>query len=290
MIGGQGISLPIPQSSVPLLPYNIAQYPASNTFDLVAGGCILVPPGVWMAYLGAYSVAEYLDPVSGLWLPTGNATRNAVQNIISDGANFRIWNPKGFPVNATIGNAGTNYVQASTTVTAGTGGSLWHAIVGGAVGAVTVGVNSKGVAGGSNFTIPPTIVVAAPPSSLTGLPSTATALGGVQATATATISGGIITAVTIDAPGAGYGAAPTLQVIPNPFDPNIGTITVPALTCVLTGSGTITAVLLDYFGTTSGGAPTLTIGGAGASATATANIVATAATDTIILQAVPSGI
>lgn len=290
MIGGLGIGLPVPQAAQPVLPFNFAQQPASNVIDLVPGGAILVPPGTWMVYLGAFSWLQWLDPVSGQWLPLASGTRSAARIVISDGGNFRVWNPKGFTVSATVTGAGSGYVQSSTTVTAGTGGSLWHAIVGGAVGAVTVGNNSKGVAGGSNFTIPPTIVVAAPPSQLSNLPSTATAMGGVQATATAAISGGIITSVTIDNPGAGYGAPPILQVIPNPFDPNIGTITVPALTCVLTGAGTITAVIQDYFGTTAGSAPTLTIGGAGSSGTATANIVATAATDTILIQQVPSGI
>ncbi len=290
MIGGLGIPLPLPQTVALPLPYNQANLLSANQFDLVAGGSVLVPPGMWMVYLGSYSWLQFLDPVSGQWLPLASATRTASQIVVSDGGNFRVWNPKGFPVSATVTGAGSAYVQASTTVTAGTGGSLWHAIVGGALGTFTVGVDKKGVQGGSNFTIPPTVLIAPPPSQLVGLPSTATAMGGIQATATATIAANIISAVTIDAAGAGYTSPPAVQIIPNPFDPNIGNITVPAVTVALTGAGTITAVVMDYFGTTAGGAPTLTVGGAGSSGTATANIVATGATDTIILQQVPSGI
>ena len=288
-VGGLGITLPYPAALSPL-PYNFAQQPNSNVFDLVAGAAILVPAGTWMLYLGAYSWLQWKDPVSGQWLPLASGTRTSLQVCVSDGANWRVWNPKGFPVSATVTGAGSAYVQASTTVTAGSGGSLWHGIVGGAVGTFTVGNDPKGTAGGSNFTIPPTIVLSAPPASLAGLPTTATALGGIQATATAALTLGAISSVTIDVAGAGYSAAPTAQVIPNPFDPNIGTITVPAITCVLTGAGTITAVVMDYFGTTSGGAPTLTFGGGDSTAAATVNIVATGATDTIIMQQVPSGI
>lgn len=289
-IGGVGFPLPLPQASVPPLPYNFANQLSSNWIDLPAGGAILVPPGMFTIYAGAYSVLQYLDPVSGQWLALGNGNRNAVYTIPSDGGNWRVWNPKGFPVSATVSAAGTGYVQASTVVTASARGSLWHAIVGGAVGAFTVGNDSKGNAGGTNFSLPPIVSVAAPPSLLQGLPTTATAMGGLQATATAALSGAAVTSVTVDVAGAGYQSAPAVQIIPNPFDPNIGSITVPSVTCALTGAGTVTAVVMDFFGTASGAAPTLTVAGAGSSATATANIVATAATDTIYMQSVPSGI
>ena len=53
--------------------------------------------------------------------------------------------------------------------------------------------------GGSGYTSEPTVVVAAPPS------------GGGQATATATIVGGIVTAVTITDPGSNYILAPIVS-------------------------------------------------------------------------------
>jgi hypothetical protein len=290
MIGGLGIPLPLPPqvASVPL-PYNQANYLAANQFDLPAGASVLVPPGTWMIYLGSYSWLQFQDPVSGQWLQLASGTRTAFVTISSDGGNYRVWNPKGFPVSATVTGAGSGYVQASTTVTA-TGASLWHAIVGGALGTFTVGNDAKGNAGGKNFSKAPTILIAPPPSLLAGLPSTATAQGGVQATATAALSAGSISAVTIDVAGAGYQAPPLVQVIPDPFDVNIGLITVPTVTVALTGAGTITAVLMDYYGNAAGGAPTLTVAGAGSSGTATANIVATGATDTIVMQLVGSSL
>lgn len=288
-IAGQNIGLPYAGNPVgPTLPFNFATYPQGNGFDLVAGAAILIPPGTWLIY-STYSVVQVLDPQSGQWLYFGNQTLTHEQIVNSDGANFRLWNPKGFPVSATVGVAGSGYVQASTTVTAsGVTGSLWHAIVGGALGTFTVGNDAKGNAGGTNFTCVPTVVIGAPPTNIPGLPSTATALGGVQATATATLTTNAISAVTIDNPGAGYISPPPVQIIPNPFDVNIGTITVPTVTVALTGSGTITAVIMDNFGTTAGAAPTLTIGGAGSSGTATANIVATGATDTVFMQLIAS--
>lgn len=287
-IGGLGIGLPYPATLGGVLPFNFAQQPNSNVIDLVAGGAILVPPGTWAIYLGAFSWLQWRDPVSGQWLPLASGTRTASRVVASDGVNWRVWNPKGFPVSATVTAPGATYTQAGTTVTVtGVVGSVWHAIVGGAIGAFTIGNDPKGVVGGSNFTVPPTIVVSAPPASLANLPTTATALGGIQATATCTISGGAINAVTIDVAGAGYAAAPTIQVIPNPFDLNVGTITVPTITAALTGAGTVTAVVMDNFGIVAGAAPTLTINGGNAAATATANIVATGATDTIVMQLVP---
>lgn len=289
-IGGLGISLPYPAGLNPI-PFNFAQQPISQSVFLPAGAAMLIPAGGWLINTGATSILQYLNSVSGDWSPVGSTARTQFMPVISDGVNYRIWNPKGFPVGATVTAAGTGYVQASTTVTSGSGGSLWHAIVGGAVnGTVTIGADAKGNVGGTNFTMPPILVVQAAPSSLINLPSTATALGGVSATASCTISAGAINAVTLQNVGAGYIAPPNIQVIPNPFDLSIGSITVPTLTTTLTGAGTVTAVLMDNFGTASGSAPTLTIGGAGTGATATANIVATAAGDTVFLQQIPSGI
>ena len=295
MIGGLGIPLPLPQPVTPSLPgvfplpFNFAQQPQGNYVSLVAGGAILVPSGWWIYDLGLYCALLFHDPVSGQWLPLDVAAAdNARTGIVnSDGANFVILNPKGLVRSATVTDAGTGYVQSSTTVTAdGVGGSLWHAIVGGALATPVIGADSKGNVGGTNFTLAPTLVASSPPSQLSGLPSTATAMGGVTATAIAVLTAGAISSATIENAGAGYNAPVTWQVIPNPFDPNIGIITVPTVTSALTGSGTVTAVVLDYAGVPAV-APTLTISGAGSSATASSNLgIATGAVDTIILQAI----
>src|SRR6185312_5764325 len=58
----------------------------------------------------------------------------------------------------------------------------------------TVTVN----AGGTGYTTAPTVTISAPPS------------GGVQATATATVSGGSVISVTVTNPGSGYTSTPTV--------------------------------------------------------------------------------
>jgi len=289
MIAGQGIGLPFPQPVTPGLPTNFAVQPQSNSIALAAGNVILVPAGWWYYDLGSFCCLQFLDPVTGMWQPTSvAATAIARTGIVNgDGANIRILNPKGVPVSGNVTGAGSGYVQSSTTITSNQGGSLWHGIIGGQISnTVTIGADPKGTTGGTNFTFAPTLVATAPPPMLTGLPSTATALGGVPATATCTVSAGAINSVTVVAQGAGYSTAPTWQVIPHPQDPTLGSITIPVLTSTLTGAGTLTAVVLDNPGTPQSSI-TLTVAGAGTSATATVNFgIATAASDTIILQSI----
>ena len=303
-IGGQGLPIPTPSNNGTMygLPFNFATVPGSNVIALAAGNVYQIPPGWWWYDAGATSALVIRDPVSGVTVPPvpGSqasglaATATARTGIInSDGVNYFLINPKALPVGAIVTAAGTLYVQSSTVVTPTTNStdSVWHAIVGGAITSITVGNDAKGNLGGTNFTLPPTLVIGQPPMTLANLPSTATALGGVQAAATVALSTNSLGTVTMvvtggvaTTSGAGYLSAPPVQVVPNPFDPNLGIITVPAMTAVVGGAGTVTAVVLDHAGT-AGGVPTLTITGAGSSATATAYVgIATAATDTVMLQ------
>ena len=68
--------------------------------------------------------------------------------------------------------------------------------IGSSVTAITVG------AGGSGYTAAPSVTIG-PPNDTTN---------GVQAAATATISGGAVTAITITTAGSGYSAAPTITL------------------------------------------------------------------------------
>jgi hypothetical protein len=260
MLGGQGIGLPPPQGLWYPLPINQAYQPQGSAFEVQAGDALYVPPGWWLVRTGSYTQIQWLDPVSGAWIPiTSIGPSYYILN--SDGANHRIINPTGLPVGALVTNVGSAYVQANTTVTANTGGSTWRAIVGGALTAITVGNDPAGTAGGSNFTLPPIVDIPAPPA------------GGVQATATATVTSNAIASVTLINQGAGYLAAPTPVIRPNPFDVNIGSITVPALTSTLGGAGQIAAILPVNPGAvqtgSAMGSTTLTIAGSGSSATAT---------------------
>jgi len=70
-----------------------------------------------------------------------------------------------------------------------------------AVTTVSGSVATTTITGGTAYSTPPTLVFSAPQVS-----------GGITATGTATVSGGIITAVTITAAGTGYTSAPTVTV------------------------------------------------------------------------------
>jgi len=261
-IGGLGIPLSLKQE-------------VTNFKLLLPASTYLIPPGQWFVNIGPYSTLQFLDPVSGLWRSCMQAFQNNVTCIASDGQSYRIANLSGCPIGACVTNAGTGYTSAPV-VTASAGGSTWKAIVGGLVNATFTLPTAKG----SNYTYAPTIVVQAPPA------------GGVQATATCTISAGAVNAVTITDQGAGYTTAPTFYFVTDPRDPNnpitfpstttpitpigvasqSGTYQVGALaaTATLTGSGTIGAVVCTDPGLVRTALPTLSFtGGGGASAAAT---------------------
>jgi hypothetical protein len=261
MQGGQGIGLPPPQPLWYPLPTNQGYQPQGNPFDVPAGGALYMPPGWWEARLGRYTMAQWLDPVTNYWTPISTLGRAGVQ-MQSDGSNFRIVNPTGCPVGALVTNVGSGYVQASTAAALSVGNSTWAPIVGGAITAIAVGNDSLGNAGGTNFSVPPIVDIPPPPA------------GGIGATATATISGGAVTAITLINQGGGYTSGMALPLIrPNPFDPNIGAITVPALAPTVGGAGNVVALLCTNYGSVLTGpqmaAATLAISGAGTGATAT---------------------
>ena len=248
--GGLGIGLPI-NYPVPN-PNQSTLTPSAVTVGvgpvtLAAGEVSLIPAGQWMVSLGGYTFVQVKDPVLGNWRTV--ETWPGVSYVSSDGANYRLANLTGCAVGAVITNVGSGYTSAPT-VTASAGGSTWTAIVGGAVsGTVTI------TNGGTLYDFPPQILIAPPP------------VGGVQASAVATLTSGVITAVTVTNQGAGYTAAPAITVLRDPRDARgSGAI----LASALTGSGTVTAIVRDAHGTPLTSVPTLSItGGGGASAAAT---------------------
>lgn len=260
-IGGPGVPLPYPtnlwQPGIPGTSANVW----SNKIYLLAGQRWQVPPGNWLVDGPVQAQVQALDPVSGLWFPVLTGTTQRQWFFNSDGTNYRVANLNSTLTGGVVGAAGSGYVQASTTITPGTGISTWAAIIGGAVNSsVTIGTDKAGNTGGTNFTYAPVLVVQAPPA------------GGIQATASCTVSGGAINAVTIQAAGAGYLSAPGILIIPDPDDPTFGAITIPTLTTTLAGAGTLTGVLLVNPGAPVTSAPSLTVNGVGSSATATATL------------------
>jgi hypothetical protein len=259
LISGPGIGLPPPQNLYPS-ELNNAPYDApTNYLALVAGQFINIPAGRWFVDPGAVSVIQYLDPVTGIWrTQTGSAMRGQAQQVLSDGFTRRIANLTGCPIGAIVTSGGSSWVQSSTTVTSNLNGSTWQAVVGGSLSVSSV------TAAGAKYSIAPEVFIPAPP------------YPGVQATAYATIASGTVSGVTLTNFGAGYISAPVPVLLPNPLDPNVGSITQASVTLVLTAANAsvITAVLPLTFGTplpsASIGSLTLTAaGGSGTGATIT---------------------
>ena len=205
----------------------------------------------------------------------------------SDGFTVRVANLTGCVYSASVAAAGTNYVQSTTTITAiGTFGNgsapTLLPIVGGALGLTgtfTIDVPTKG----AGYGVAPIVMIPPPPPAV----ANSNGVGGIQATAIAVIgSGGSISSISITNPGAGYPTAPVAVVVPSPFDPNLATgITQASITFSLASAGAITGVLV-----TNNGAPlnngslasvTLSIGGAGASGSLTANVLQTVVSGSI---------
>lgn len=277
-IAGTGQLLPPPQALYPVTLNNNAYVAPTNVIALKPAEITLIPAGDWLvSCTGTISAIQWLNPVTLQWTNLAGPGVIFAMRIQSDGVNFRVANLSDSWYAGIVSAAGSGYVQATTTITAGTGNSTWQPIIGGALGAFTV------VSGGSGYTKTPLVFIPAPPSP------------GVPATAAATISGGAVTAVTIvasggAAAGAGYQTAPPVLILPDPFDPAflLGSIVNATATVVLAGAGTLTAALLVNAGTLLTTAPTLTVNGAGTSATATTSpaTVVAAATDIVTFQPV----
>ena len=176
---------------------------------LAGGEAFYFPPGTYQYVLGNQTVLQYFDPTDAAWRNV--AWPGSWGNVASsDGYNWRLINLSGVVTGASITNAGsggtTNGIGTLTTgVTVGFGAApangvaaAAYPIVGGklASGQLTI-VNA-----GANYLMPPILLIDPPP------------FGGIQATATCTISGGVINAVTLQNPGAGYTVIPNVYVIP----------------------------------------------------------------------------
>lgn len=246
----------------------------SNALTLPAGQTYVLPSGTYQIYPGSYTSFQFKDPVSTLWRSVN--AENSVQPLFvdSDGANFRLANLTGCVVGGLITNAGSGLTNGigTVTITPSAGASTWVSVVGGAINStVTI------TAGGSNYTYAPILVISPPP------------VGGIQATATCTISGGAVNAVTVTNQGAGYTTAPTITVINDSRD-TTGAGAVLTVNATLAGSGTLTAMYPTNNGTALTAVPTFTFSPASTiAATAVMNFVVTGLTVTGGGTAVPAG-
>lgn len=289
-LSGPGIGLSFPQNFYPSQLQGAAQDASSNRLALAPGETFVVPAGEFLISLGGYLVLQYLDPVTATWsMASGSAFNRGIVFVKSDGYNVRIANLTGCVVGASITNAGSAYVQASTTVVASGAGfqtgvavPTFVPIVGGALtvsGTFTLAVPTVG----AGYGIAPIVMIPPPPPAA----NNANGVGGIQASAYAILgASGSITAISFTNPGAGYPSAPVVQVVPSPFDPNLSLgITTASVSVSLTASGSITGVLCTNNGgpliTGSLANVTLTVGGAGSSGSLTAIVMQTVISSTI---------
>lgn len=266
---------------------------ANGQVALSPGGIFYFPAGNYVVNSGGVSVLQIYDGQGQQW--RGFSPPSSQTDFVSvDGYNYRLINLSGVITGALITNAGsgaTNGIGATATgvsvaiAAPSAGGPLSTAtaypIIGGSVQAPTI------TQGGQQFLVPPLVVIDPPP------------LGGLQATAIATINGaGVVTGITMTFVGAGYTASPNFYLIPQfglyvggpsgsflagaapapgivhpinavPGNQNTSTTLGTQLTPnALTGTGTLTGIVLvnNGFGYTGTTIPAITITGAGAAA------------------------
>lgn len=228
----------------------------TTTLTLASGQVWPVPSGRWALKPGPYTSFQEYDPLCGIYRQIGAGPTDAmVESSFSDGANYRLANQTGSPVAAVVTTAGSGYSSATPpTFTASAGGSVWRAVVGGAV-ATSVTVS----AGGTGYVYPPIVLVQAPPP------------GGIPAGAHCALTNGAVSSVTIDNQGAGYVTPPiiTFQNDPREGQNGVATGSGAAAVTTLTGAGTVTALLcLDHGQGSQSAVPTLTVSSGSAAATA----------------------
>ncbi len=262
-LGIPGVGMPYPQFLTPSYLAGGSNFPPQNAISLASGQTQLIPSGTWMVVVGKYTCIQFLDPVSGVWVPLKTAPGGPKQ-IKSDGVNYRMANLTGCPVCAIVTNAGSGYPVTGTTVSSsGAGGSRWVAVVGGMVSSITVSTAGLG------YAKPPFVFIPPPPP------------GGLQATAYASISNGSVSGITVTNQGGGYTSIPAVTIVPDVFDPTTSAVTAAVATIAAGGfvaqsTGSIAGVICTNPGGSVSAAPTLTIAGTGgASATAVAQRVTT---------------
>ena len=241
-IAGTGQPAPLPMNLYPSELMGAPLDAPTNYVTLNAGDAMAIPAGSnqYLLDLGLYLTLEYDDPISGVWRTTPDcAFRTGPFHMQTDGVSKRIANRLGCPMSAIVSGGGTGFSQLTATITANVGGSTWQPVVGGALSVSSI------TAAGLNYTVPPIVLIPAPtPAGTNG------SVGGVQATAYATLTNGSVSSVSLNNFGAGYAFAPTAVLVPSPFDTNFGSITQASITLVLDAgkSGAITAALCTNFG------------------------------------------
>jgi hypothetical protein len=220
----------------------------SAAFPLQAGATYIIPAGSWAISAGNYGSLQRFDPVVGIWRHFGDQGKG-MNLVVSDGNNYRVANTTGCAAGALLTNAGTGYTSAPA-IAPSAGTSIWQAVMGS-----LVSTTATVVTGGASYIYPPICQIASP------------SFPGIQATATATLTAGAVSSITITNQGGGYLIAPQINLFNDPRDT---TGYGANATLALTGSGTVNGVVCVDHGNPLTAVPTLTFtGGGGASAAAT---------------------
>lgn len=227
----------------------------SSAITLLSGQYQVIPAGQWRVQLGRYSVFQWYDPVSTTWRNCDTAYNGIPFLITADGYNTRIINLTGTVVGGVVTNAGTantakngfwpagslSTVGCTATTTAGGGApaqtALFNTIVGGAI-STTITVTS----GGSGYTMPPIVMIDPPP------------LGGLQATAVAVLTAGVVTSFTVTNQGAGYVSVPAVTI--KAVDTGAGAVGAAAIDSG--NNGKLVAVTMASYGGGYAAVPTVT--------------------------------
>lgn len=279
-IAGPGQGLPLPQNLYPTELLGAAQDTAGNRITIEAGGALAVPAGAWIVGLGMYLTLEFLDPITNSWaIGASGGWQSSPSLFFSDGYNVRVANRLGCPIGAVITNAGSGYVQASTSIAVtGGGGSTWLPIIGGQL-AVSGGTL---VSNGAGYGIAPIAFLPAPAVAA----ANTNGVGGVQASGYFSIANGTVSGFTFTNPGAGYQSGFTIVAQPSPYDPNLAIgMTLATIAFSLTAAGSLTGVICTNSGNPlpngSLGNLTLTVSGVGSQATISPIVLQTVASASV---------
>ena len=280
LAGGEVMMLPTGQGIIGA--FGQGSYPQLNTGDPLTGQYLL--------QLGQYTTLQQYDDGLNAWRDV-QVTPNSLVTVSADGANFRIANTTGTPIGALITNAGSSLTNgwygynnsgaaitiqngattvgnSTFTVTPSAGGSLWNAIVGGAVSTTMQYAAGTGYANlanfyvsgspaittspGANYQRPPIIVFTPPPNQGQQPYILPTAVCGLTA--------GAISSVTVTSQGAGLLGLPGVTVIPQPGDTLGGGAVLgwASANATQAGSGTLLAMYPAFPGTALTAVPTFT--------------------------------
>lgn len=234
---------------------------------LSSGQYFNIPSGQYMVVPGLYTFIQYFDPVTYLWKICHTGPNQSPMMLSSDGFNFRLCNATGTMVGASVTTAGTGLTNGiyypagypiannpSATVQAGTAAAP-SVVMSAASGTILAkcnlivgGANHTAAtitSGGTGYTKKPILFVDPPPA------------GGVPMTMyVATLTAGVVTAITTTNDGAGYTSVPKVTVVNAPGDTTgAGCV----ITCAaLTGSGLLQAITCVDGGAEMTSVPTFT--------------------------------